>query len=349
MGALLASCGPGLTKPRFDVLAQKFTAAAAAKDAKALRAMMATSVLNGGLVFADATCSAFATPSDVKGPQLDELARCLAGLGLVESARKDALPDVAVMTYPPGFEVEARLIENPDRVTLAAIGLSARRADETAPTISAGTLEQLRIAGSPTPAIPGTAAVEHDIEIHDHAFAWFKVCLDAKGTITQVRPRLATSPGAARALGDAIKEWKFKPFVANDKPIPVCAMVQLADPPMTAVENLPIVLPAGTPDMLLVAYTSFGNLVRGKFEIAPSDDEKLELAKAGQERIIGSFFFCLDAAGKVTDVKLLRTTGVPSYDQRIETTMRGWEFGPYVDDGKPISPCSVLTLSYSQR
>ncbi|HSN28113.1 MAG TPA: hypothetical protein VLT45_17625, partial [Kofleriaceae bacterium] len=119
--AMVAACGPGLSQTHHGQRDQTQEAGAAlasasqAGDVAAVRRMLAPSVVNGGLWFADPTCEAeLAVPGQVGGGRLDELARCLATLKLEAGSRADALPDVAVLRYAPGFELEAQFIEKAD-------------------------------------------------------------------------------------------------------------------------------------------------------------------------------------------------------------------------------------------
>ena len=173
--------------------------------------------------FADPVCEAeFAAPGDVGGGRLDELARCLALAKVALSPRKDALPDVVVLTYPPGIELEARFADLASGRTLTWVGYVSRHdVADALPTISPDALESLRLAGQrETP----------NADLQPPAYAWVKLCIDGEGTVTSTHVRQATSHKAARELVEATRDWKFKPFVPAGQPLPVCSVLVLGSP-----------------------------------------------------------------------------------------------------------------------
>ena len=78
----------------------------------AIRKLLLGSVINGGLWFSDPACvRQFPAASKIEPDRFAAFATCLAGLKLELSQRVDALPDVVVMHYVPGIEIEARLVD----------------------------------------------------------------------------------------------------------------------------------------------------------------------------------------------------------------------------------------------
>src|SRR5207302_9059149 len=119
-------------------------------------------------------------PREVVATELSAFASCLAGLHLQPSPRRDALGDVVVMTYAPGFEIEARVTLELSGARLTWIGFEARRGDAAdLPMITAPAPEALRIDGDPNgPLDAGTGSVLLMDHEHDVAFTWLKLCLD---------------------------------------------------------------------------------------------------------------------------------------------------------------------------
>jgi hypothetical protein len=313
--------------------------------------MLGPNVTVGGLWFPDPVCQReFVAPGEVGGGRLDELARCIATLQLAVAPRKDALADVAVFTYPPGLEIEARFIDRVDGPWLSWIGYEARRSlGDALPTISAETLESLRTAGAREPA-----AHELDDEVaHSglhYAKTWVKLCLDATGAVTGVHVREASSSRAARVFSAAVADWKFKPFTPAGQPMPVCSLVLLANPLPLALEHERIPYPLSeSSDAGLIVPIQALHRVKGQITITPSDDLKVVLQKAGIRRLIGSFQFCLDEHGHAQNVRILRSTGLPGYDQSIIGHIGVWEYEPYLDEGKAIPVCTSVTFIYTQR
>ncbi len=61
-------------------------------------------------------------------------------------------------------------------------------------------------------------------------------------------------------------------------------------------------------------------------------------------RYLGIFKLCIDRAGAVQQVTVLRTTGVPAVDEEWMKTVRTWPHQPYVIKGTPSPYCYPLRL-----
>ncbi|MBV8762521.1 MAG: hypothetical protein JO257_34875 [Deltaproteobacteria bacterium] len=349
-----AACGPGIAQIPHDARDQTQQAGAAlasasqAADVATLRRMLGPTVVNGGLWFADPTCEAeFAVPGEVGGGRLDELARCLATLKLRTGARADALPDVAVLSYDPGFELEAQFIERPDGAWLSWIGWVARHDTADAlPTITPDALESLRVAGSREPVVSGLEA-SIAASKRKYAYAWTKLCIDAEGNVTGAHVRQASSTRALHAFSDAIDDWKFKPFTPKGQPLPVCSMMLLGTPLSLAFANEKIPMPM-TGDKPPVDPDTLERISGDRF-IVPDDDDKSRIQKAGSPRMIGAFKVCLDTSGHVEDVQILHPTGLATYDARIIAGIKHWQYKPFLDDGEPKAVCTAVSFIYSQQ
>ena len=344
----LIACGPGLARVPMskDVLVG---------DATKLRRVMRDSVTNGGLIFDDPACTKdFGTPGEVKSERLDAFAKCLAGLHLQESAREDRLPDVLVMQYAPGFEVQARVVED-DGIVLRWIGFASRaEGDLDVPTITHEAFEKLRLGGDPkAPLAPDVAAGLEKLP-DGTAATWFKLCLDQGGAIVKVDPFETSSPKATHAFVEAIAPWKFRPFMTRGAPIPVCSMVRLASPAdrLPAVEKLPLPPPPSRskkrPLVLSNPTLVEGKRLAGTKVIIPSDIDKYKLQQSGRTRITGVFRICIDDTGVVESVLPLQLTGLAGYDQKIMSTIHDWKYAPYQIDGEAVPVCTQVTFIYSQ-
>ena len=58
---------------------------------------------------------------------------------------------------------------------------------------------------------------------------------------------------------------------------------------------------------------------------------------------------CIDKTGHVSNVRLLRSTRVASYDQKLVRTVAQWVYAPHVEDGEPLAVCTGLTFIYTQN
>jgi len=358
VAAALFACGPGLTgvndyrNPRLHDFAGELASASQQHDTGTIRAMLRDSVTVAGLWFEDVSCTKqFAFPSEVKGPRLDELARCLTTLQLAVSARNDSLPDVLLFTYGPGLELEARLIETEDGPWLAWIGYVARRDMQDAlPTVSASALESLRVEGDSQAPLAGPGAFD-ELAVLKVAYAWMKVCIDGTGAVTGAHVREASSPRAARTFGAAIQTWKFRPFMLGTQPTPVCSMVRMFYPSEKTPdkETLPLPVPEGSGDVVNVPPAMLGKRTAGKILVTPDDMDKVRIQKSRVRKLIAALHYCIDVNGHVSRVRLIRSSGLPRYDARLVKAAEGWAFPPFLDEGKPVVVCSSTHFIYTQK
>ena len=102
-------------------------------------------------------------------------------------------------------------------------------------------------------------------------------------------------------------------------------------------------------EKILVADLGQGVSHRPANDLVPPDDSyKVELDNAGGGAIVGAFTFCIDPAGRVTNVKPLERTGFANYDRKLEAALSGWAYRPFVSEGKPIEVCSSVVFVYQQ-
>lgn len=348
-GALVTACGPGLVQTERPAVAKSALENAANKPADIERLLRGT-VINGGMWWNHPDCfREFPVSATIRPDQFSAFARCLAGLALQPSPRLDALPDVTVFRYEPGFEIEARIVDDDGGgPRLTWIGYVARRGpSDPLPTITAAALEGLRLAGDPNGPLdrstPGLEPLARPSE-----FTWFKICLDADGVVAKLEPRQTTSPAVMRMFEAAATTWQFKPFIANGQPQPVCSMILMRYPavPLTEPEMLP--MPTGDNLPLLVASAAM-KLVNGTKMVVPDDRDRLKVQRSSVRKLTGVFRACTDEAGKVVDLLPLRSTGLASYDQRILAAMSRYVYAPVLDRGRPIPVCTIITFIYSQK
>jgi len=357
---VLTACGP--SSPSSVPLGPRPTIAPAFGSEAAFVELVRDGVMVGGMWFADDACRAqFSAPQKIEPARAAAFARCLSMLPLQESERVDALRDVVVLTYAPGFELEARVTGTGTGRRLSWIGYEAMRDDrDSLPTISSAALEQLRSSGDKHGALPPAVVEKLVGELparneHRAAFAWLKVCIDATGAVTSADPRMVTSAGARDAFVAAARTWQFRPFMAAGQAMPVCAMVRPTAPATAGppVEALPFPAPPshdGGEPLLLPDPQSVKRIV-GDSVIVPDDPTKVAIqqSQVGPVTITGTFRVCIDRTGKVESVLPFQPTGVPAYDHKIIATVSKWGYEPYLDATGPVPVCIALTFIYSQR
>jgi outer membrane biosynthesis protein TonB len=91
------------------------------------------------------------------------------------------------------------------------------------------------------------------------------------------------------------------------------------------------------------------NRSAGSKEIAPDGATRTEISRAGVEKLTGRFKLCVTVDGSVGSVTMVKSTGFPNYDDRIQSTIRSqWRFKPFVISGKSTPVCTVVSFLYTQ-
>ncbi len=81
--------------------------------------------------------------------------------------------------------------------------------------------------------------------------------------------------------------------------------------------------------------------------IQPDDATKKQIVASGKGRAIGSWKLCIDTAGAVTTVKMLKTTGFAAYDAKLEAGIKTWAYAPFMIDDQPVPVCTAVTFIYT--
>ena len=87
----------------------------------------------------------------------------------------------------------------------------------------------------------------------------------------------------------------------------------------------------------------------GSKAIVPDDATKIEIRRVGQPQLIVPLKVCVDRAGAVAAVTVLKASGFPAYDARLEREVRQWRYRPFVIDGQLAAACSIVQFVYRQR
>jgi periplasmic protein TonB len=106
--------------------------------------------------------------------------------------------------------------------------------------------------------------------------------------------------------------------------------------------------PAPPPNVAPTALDA--NRIAGEKNIVPDDVTKTEIQRSGKDKLVGSYKLCITAEGNIAQVNQLKSTGFPSYDQKISSTIRGeWRYRPFMVNGKATPVCTAVTFIYSQK
>lgn len=83
--------------------------------------------------------------------------------------------------------------------------------------------------------------------------------------------------------------------------------------------------------------------VTGDPAIPPSDDVKR--AAGGRPIAAAIVKLCLDADGKVSSTRVVKSSGVPAYDDQLQAAIQAtWTFAPGAADGTPAAVCTTATF-----
>jgi len=334
----------------------------AAGDPRAVAKLLRDSVTLGSLVFDDATCAAAFPPGDVAEAAFGGPARCPAGVDLGASPREDALGDVVVMSYGPGFEVEARILRQAGQAQLTWIGLASQHTGGlAAPTLDTAAFEALRLTGERVPVLDAATARAIEAELSpedgdDVAAMWLKVCIDETGAVTRIDPYDPPSYVAMDAFVAIARAWTFRPFEHAGQARPACSMVRMVHPAAKAppVETLPLPPPPSKRVSLTLTQKKFSKLMEGRRiagekRIVPDDETKELIRPYREQRITGTFRLCVNEAGRVESVLPLSSTGFPGYDRDLLAGMARWVYSPYTIDDAPVPVCTTIMFIYTQR
>jgi serine/threonine-protein kinase len=145
-----------------------------------------------------------------------------------------------------------------------------------------------------------------------------------------------TSPLAA--LGAALTS---PPAAAPIAPPPPIAAIQQAAPAARPAIAAPVV-PQNVAPTLLDA-----NRIAGDKDIVPDNGSQTEINRSGQDKVVGSYKLCVTTDGGVDSVSLLKSTGFPAYDAKIQNTIRSkWRYKPFVISGKAVPVCTAVMFVY---
>lgn len=195
-----------------------------------------------------------------------------------------------------------------------------------------------------------------------------KVCFDAGGAITSAR---VTTPSGSTDFDKEATAWAKKQkvkalVVGGKKKIAACSISERQSdagveggeeggvvggdvngyaPPPPPPPPPPPAPPQVVPPKALESSRTGGNP-----EIRPDEASRKQIIKDGKDKVVSSWKLCLDNKGVISTVSMLKSSGYPGYDTKIETTMRTtWTYSPYILNGKAVPVCSAVTFIYSQK
>ncbi len=320
-------------------------------DARAIEALFDDPLVFGGMWFEDTTCRRqLAAAGTVVAAGLPALARCLATIQLERSTRTSPVPDIAVLTYGPGIEIEVRF-RRARGVKIQWIGyVSRRHARDALPTVTQGSLEALRaepLATSVTEPIKQQLDVELARLAPTKVLAWLKVCLDSRGAVTGVYPRMTTSAPVQAAFETAARTWKFQPVMLGGQPSPVCSLMHV-DYPAGSTDSVlfPVPVPDEYADAVVVPRSVLGRPIGGLRGIRPDGRVRDRLNQLPNSPVVGIYLVCVEGTGKTVMAWIARSIGVAEFDQALRAMLLGWRYKPFASPGQPTISCGYVRYQF---
>jgi TonB family protein len=89
--------------------------------------------------------------------------------------------------------------------------------------------------------------------------------------------------------------------------------------------------------------------VAGDKDIYPDEVTRAAIAQAGKTRLVIPLKVCVDAAGAVEQVVILKASGFPAYDEALRAGVRAWRYRPFVINGSAVKVCSIVQFMYRQN
>jgi hypothetical protein len=160
---------------------------------------------------------------------------------------------------------------------------------------------------------------------------------------------------ATSSVGELVAALARRPADQQDRPIGYAAITDLTPqaPPRTLdfppppPPPPPPPGPAGRPQIVPQVQLE-AQRISGEKQVVPDAATRAEITKSGKNQIVGSFKMCLSAAGAVSEVTKMKSTGFPRYDKAIIDAMRSWKYRPFMVHGVATPVCSAVTFIYKQ-
>ena len=89
--------------------------------------------------------------------------------------------------------------------------------------------------------------------------------------------------------------------------------------------------------------------ISGDKNIFPDDVTKTEIQRSGKTQLMVPVKVCIDRAGNIASVKVMKSSGFALYDQKLDREIRKWRYKPFSVNGTPTPVCSAIQFIYRQK
>lgn len=108
--------------------------------------------------------------------------------------------------------------------------------------------------------------------------------------------------------------------------------------------------PRPDPPRIVPSSLIDGKRYRGTTQIKPPDKVRDEMSRSGKRSTRAAIKLCLSGSGRVSSVKLLTSSGYPTYDRKLVAAVRAWRYHPFkLDTGQAIPVCTSVVFKYAMR
>jgi protein TonB len=89
--------------------------------------------------------------------------------------------------------------------------------------------------------------------------------------------------------------------------------------------------------------------ISGDKNIYPEDVTKTEISRSGKTQLMVPVKVCIDRAGNIASVKVMKSSGFAAYDQKLDREIRRWRYKPFMVNGTATPVCSAIQFIYRQH
>ena len=83
--------------------------------------------------------------------------------------------------------------------------------------------------------------------------------------------------------------------------------------------------------------------------IAPDEATRKAIRNSNKDRVIASFKLCIDTRGDIASITMLKSSGFPRYDAKLQSEIGAWRYSPYQLNGAAVAVCTAVTFIYANR
>jgi TonB family protein len=147
----------------------------------------------------------------------------------------------------------------------------------------------------------------------------------------------------AKAATDAVKEWKFKPFIKDGKPVKASTKLafNFAFSENINKEKVPTDLPASVKRVRISAGVSGGLLIRRVTPAYPPEARRAHI----QGTVI--LHAVIDKEGKIADLQVV--SGPKELTQAAIGAVQQWRYKPYLLMGAPVEVDTEVQVNFQLR